>query len=443
MRTAVFTDVFPSLSETFIARQLEGLLELGHTVHIYANDKPDPSIAAAASLPNRLLSLTTYLQIPPASGYWEMPVVPLWGRTWLPGRASSTPNSRRLLSALPSLARALLLAPKLCLQALDPARYGYRARSLSTVYRLSQLLHGKGKYDIAHAHFGPVADNIRFVSELWRLPLVVSFHGYDVGAWPREKGSRVYTQLFRAATMVTSNSSYTSKRLKALGCPQHKIRLLHMGLDLSLYPFRERTMPSDPDARINILSVGRLVEKKGFEYSMRAVALALEAHPNLHYEIVGDGPLLSRLRELARELGLQDVLALHGAGSESYVRSKMAEAHIFLVPSVTASNGDTEGQGLVLQEAQACGLPVLATDHNGFPEGMLPGRSGFLVPERDVPAMAAKLAYMVERAHSWPDWGRAGRAHVEANYDIRKLSLRLEKLYRQAINSYRSGERLP
>jgi colanic acid/amylovoran biosynthesis glycosyltransferase len=243
--------------------------------------------------------------------------------------------------------------------------------------------------------------------------------------------------------MVPSNSSYTSKRLEALGCPPHKIRLLHMGLDLSLYPFRERTMPSDPGARINILSVGRLVEKKGFEYSMRAVALALEAHPNLHYEIVGDGPLLSRLRELARELGLQDVLALHGPGSESYVRSKMAEAHIFLVPSVTASNGDTEGQGLVLQEAQACGLPVLATDHNGFSEGMLPGHSGFLVPERDIPAMAAKLAYMVERAHSWPDWGRAGRAHVEANYDIRKLSLRLEKLYRQAINSYRSGERLP
>ncbi len=142
-------------------------------------------------------------------------------------------------------------------------------------------------------------------------------------------------------------------------------------------------------------------------------------------------------------MGLEDVLTLHGAGSESYVRSKMAEAHIFLVPSVTASNGDTEGQGLVLQEAQACGLPVLATDHNGFPEGMLPGRSGFLVPERDIAGMAAKLAYMVEHPDNWPHWGRAGRAHVEAHYDHRKLSLRLENLYKQAINSYRSGERLP
>jgi colanic acid/amylovoran biosynthesis glycosyltransferase len=119
----------------------------------------------------------------------------------------------------------------------------------------------------------------------------------------------------------------------------------------------------------------------------------------------------------------------------------MDEAHILLMPSITAANGDTEGQGLVLQEAQACGLPVLATDHNGFPEGMLPGLSGFLVPERDIESMAEKLAYMIEQPHLWPGWGRAGRAHIEAHYDIRKLSLRLEQLYRQAILTYRSAKR--
>jgi len=119
----------------------------------------------------------------------------------------------------------------------------------------------------------------------------------------------------------------------------------------------------------------------------------------------------------------------------------MDEAHILLMPSVTAGNGDTEGQGLVLQEAQACGLPVLATDHNGFPEGMLPGRSGFLVPERDFESMAERLTYMLEHPQMWAGWGCAGRAHVEAHYDIRKLSLRLEQLYKQAIHSYRAGER--
>lgn len=441
MRVAVFTGTFPSLSETFIARQVNGLLDLGHTVHIYAGEKPSTPLTPDNNGSRNLLSRTSYFKIPPASGYWEMPILPLWGRTWLPGSTAPISNFKRLLSALPSLSHALLRAPWLSIKALDPARYGYRARSLSSIYRLSQLLHGKNRYDVAHAHFGPVADNVRFIRELWRVPLVVSLHGYDVGAWPREKGSDVYAGLFRTADIVTSNSRYTSKRLEALGCPPHKLHLLHMGLDLTQFAFHERTLSAG--GRINLLSVGRLVEKKGFEYGLRALALVREKHPNIHYDIVGDGPLMSRLLEIARELGIEEAITFHGAGSEETVRRKMDEAHILLMPSVTAGNGDTEGQGLVLQEAQACGLPVLATDHNGFPEGMLPGRSGFLVPERDIESTAERLAYMLEHSHLWPGWGRAGRAHVEAHYDIRTLSLRLEQLYRQAIHSYRSGERLP
>jgi colanic acid/amylovoran biosynthesis glycosyltransferase len=439
MRVAVFTGAFPTLSETFIARQISGLLALGHTVRIYADEKPS-ALMPPGDVPLRnLLSNTTYFSIPPASGYWEMPVYPPWGRTWLPGSAASISNARRLLDALPTIVRSILGAPRLSLRALNPAAYGYQARSLSTLYRVSQLLHGKGRYDVAHAHFGPVGDNVRFVRELWHVPFVVSFHGYDVGAWPREKGDQVYARLFRTADMVTANSQYTSKRLEALGCPPQKIRLLHMGLDPAQFAFRERTMPLD--GRINVLSVGRLVEKKGFEYSLRAVARIKEKHPGVHYDIVGDGPLMARLRAIACELGIGETVTLHGAGSEEFVRRKMGEAHIFLAPSVTAQNGDIEGQGLVLQEAQACGLPVLATDHNGFPEGMLPNRSGFLVPERSAESMADMLSYMIEHPHMWPNWGRAGRKHIEAHYDIRKLSMRLEHLYRQAIHSYRSRER--
>jgi colanic acid/amylovoran biosynthesis glycosyltransferase len=134
-------------------------------------------------------------------------------------------------------------------------------------------------------------------------------------------------------------------------------------------------------------------------------------------------------------------VTFYGAGSEELVRRKMQEAHLFLVPSVTASDGDTEGQGLVLQEAQACGIPVLATNHNGLPEGMLQGVSGFLVPERSVEDMAERLAYMIEHPQMWSRWGREGRKHIEEHYDIRTLSLKLERLYRQAILSYKAGER--
>lgn len=343
---------------------------------------------------------------------------------------------RRLLSALPVLLRSVLRSPRVTARVLSRAEYGYQATSLSALYRVAALSRSSG-YDVAHAHFGPVADRVRFVRDLWRVPLVASFHGYDLGAWPREKGQDVYTRLFATADIVTANSRYTRGRLLLLGCPPGKIRLLHMGLDPGRYPFRERTLaPREP---VRLLSVGRLVEKKGFEYALRALALARRSGelPPMRYGIVGDGPLMARLQDLAQQLGVADAVTFYGAGDEAFVRERMAEAHLFVAPSVTAADGDVEGQGLVLQEAQACGLPVLATDHNGFPEGIVPGRSGFLVPERDAEEMARMILSMVEHASAWPEWGRAGRAHVERHYNIDDLSRRLVDIYIEAADRYR------
>jgi colanic acid/amylovoran biosynthesis glycosyltransferase len=438
MRVAVFTDVFPALSETFITRQIAGLVELGHKVHIYAQGRAgvgvplQPEVAA-----HNLLAHTTYVAIPRACGYWEMPVLPPWGQAWLPGAAKPIPNLRRILHALPRFARAFAVAPRVALGTLDPREYGYAARSLSAMYRVSSLLGGRGAYDVAHAHFGPVADKVRFIPLLWRVPLIASFHGYDVSAWPREKGAGVYERLFRAATLVTANSHYTRERLEALGCPPARIRVLRMGLDLREFPFRERSAPGDGCVRI--LSVGRLVEKKGFEYSIRAVARVRARHPEVQYGLVGDGPLRPHLAALVTSLGLEGIVRFYGAAGRELVRRRLDEAHIFVAPSVTAASGDVEGQGLVLQEAQACGIPVLATEHDGFPEGMLPGHSGFLVPERSAQAIAERLEYMIERAGMWAEWGRAGRGHVEERYDTRLLSRQLVGLYAEARHIYTSS----
>jgi colanic acid/amylovoran biosynthesis glycosyltransferase len=440
MRIAVFTDTFPSVSETFIARQIDGLIELGHDVHIYAGQRPSPAmVTGSPAAQHNLASRTSYIRIPRASGYWEMPAFPPWGETWLPGAEKPIHNAKRLLRALPVFIRCLLRAPAATVRSLDPDRYGYAAASLSSLYRLSALLDGNGRYDVAHAHFGPVADRYRFVRDLWRVPLVASFHGYDVGAWPRRKGHNVYAHLFRTADIITANSDYTRRSLEALGCPPSKIRLLHMGLDTSDFAFHERTPPRD--AAVEILSVGRLVEKKGFAYGIEAVAKVRQQYPAITYTIVGEGPLQETLWALARQLGLEGMVNFCGAGSPELVRAKMAQAHLFVAPSVTAEDGDMEGQGLVLQEAQACGLPVLATDHDGLPEGMAAGRSGFLVPERDSHSLVERLLYMIEHPQCWPEWGRAGRQHVEAHYDVRKLNLQLEGIYAEARALYRAQEK--
>jgi colanic acid/amylovoran biosynthesis glycosyltransferase len=93
-----------------------------------------------------------------------------------------------------------------------------------------------------------------------------------------------------------------------------------------------------------------------------------------------------------------------------------------------------EGQGVVLLEAQAYGLPVVATHHSAFPETVADDRSGFLVPERDVDALAERIIYLLEHPEIWPKMGRAGRAHVEANYDINKLNDRLVEIYQELLD---------
>jgi colanic acid/amylovoran biosynthesis glycosyltransferase len=160
-------------------------------------------------------------------------------------------------------------------------------------------------------------------------------------------------------------------------------------------------------------------------------------HPAISYDIIGEGPQRGQLMELTRSLGLERVVTFHGARDRRFVRQKMDDAHLFVLPSVTAEDGDSEGQGVVLLEAQASGLPVVATDHDGFPESIAPGRSGFLVPERDVEALSSRIVDLICRSDTWPEMGRAGRKHVEAHYEPARLSRQLVDLYGRLATEHR------
>ncbi len=437
LRIAMFVGSFPLPSETFILRQVTGLLDLGHTVDVYANSRPEPGSPVHPEVGQyHLLERATYIDAPPESGEFEMPAFPLAGRTWPPGSPTSIHNSLRLARALPKLCRCLAAAPRLTLQVLSQAEYGYQAASLSALYRLAALCSRPKRYDVLHAHFGPVANSFRFARALWRAPLCVTFHGYDFSTLPRQEGAGMYRKLFNTVDAVTVNSEYTRRRVAGLGCPLDRLHLLPVGLDPAEFPFRERTQrPGEP---LRILTVARLVEIKGHEPVLRAVARVRERHPNIQYDIVGDGPLRDRLEALIRELKLDRVATLHGALDSVSLKPLLARAHLFVLASVSIE-GDAEGQGLALQEAQAAGLPVIATRHGALPEGMRPGESGFLVPERDVEALVERLNYLAAHPQLWPGLGRHGRSFVEAHYDIRKLNQGLIHIYEAAIGRYRAG----
>jgi colanic acid/amylovoran biosynthesis glycosyltransferase len=120
---------------------------------------------------------------------------------------------------------------------------------------------------------------------------------------------------------------------------------------------------------------------------------------------------------------------------QEQVKAFYNRAHVFLLPSVTAANGDTEGQGLVLQEAQAIGIPIIATLHNGFPDSVIDGVTGFLVPEKDPVALFEKLLLLAKDEGLAITMGKAGRAFVEENFDAGKIGTALIAEYEKTLLS--------
>lgn len=141
-----------------------------------------------------------------------------------------------------------------------------------------------------------------------------------------------------------------------------------------------------------------------------------------------------KLKSLVERLELKNKVEFLGYVADERLYELYSNSHIFLLPSVTSEKGDREGQGLVIQEAQASGLPVVSTLHNGIPEGVRKGESALLVPERDVDALAEKLEYLIENPERWIEMGRAGRRFVEKKYDIKKLNDKLEEIYQGLLN---------
>jgi colanic acid/amylovoran biosynthesis glycosyltransferase len=401
MRIAFLLDTFPKTSETFIVSQLVGLIERGHTVEIFSRYRNSDQPVHPDVRKYQLIDRTRYLI--PAS------------------------RKERALVAAQSILRSGWR------ERLDLLRSISVQNGRATFIR--EGLYGRGllpnqaTYDVIHCHFGPMGifgQRLRDIGAL-RGPLLTTFHGYDIASYVAAHGAAAYRDLFRKGDAITCSSSFIRGKLIAAGCDAAKIILFRLGTDLTKFDFLERV--SDADGAIRLITVARLVEKKGLEYSIQAFAKLVKEFSKLEYAIVGDGPLRDQLSGLIRRLGLTTKVTLLGWKTQEEIRQLFRQSHIFVLASVTSADGDFEGQGTVLQEAQAMGLPVVCTNHNGFPDSILDGQSGFLVPERDADALSAKLAELIRRPDSWAEIGGRGRAFVEAEFDLSKRNDALVELY--------------
>ena len=203
------------------------------------------------------------------------------------------------------------------------------------------------------------------------------------------------------------------------------------GVDCFKFGFAPRYPP--PDGRVRIAMVGRLVEKKGAEFAIRAIAKVATSNKSVEFNLIGDGPLRKDLEGLVEELKVGNVVKLLGWKDQGEVIEVLKDSHIFVAPSVTARDGDQDAPNNVLKEAMATGLPVVSTRHGGIPELVEDGHTGLLVPERDVGALADKLGHLIENPKLWPRMGMAARKCVEDRYNLDRLNDELVETYRRLV----------
>lgn len=406
MKIAFILGAFPTLSETFILNQITGLIDRGHEVDIFARSRGRDSKVHEDVLKYGLLQRTFYRPAMPRNKF------------------------KRLLKGLYLFVTNFHRNPAALVRSLNIFKYGKEAANLRLLYAAIPFV-GKGPYDIIQAHFGSngvLADTIRRLGAI-QGKLITSFHGYDMSSYLSRNHNRIYEQLFASGDLFLPISEFWHKKLIELGCSNKKVLVHRMGVRIGDGKSLQAKESVNKE-KTEILSIARLVEKKGIEYGIRAVGRLKDMNYKVEYKIAGNGHLRKEFEELVRDLSLQDTVFLLGSKSKHEIDTLLKSANILLAPSVTGSDGDQEGIPVAIMEAMAAGVPVVSTLHSGIPELVTDGKTGFLVPERDVDALAEKLIYLIEHPEIWPEMGRAGRARVEANYDINKLNDRLVEIYR-------------
>lgn len=284
---------------------------------------------------------------------------------------------------------------------------------------------------LMHAHFGVCGALALPLARTLKIPLIVTFHGFDATmtdeyARTNSLSTRVY--LHRRETLkyqvqlFIAVSEFIKAKLVNRGFPSEKIKVHYIGVDTELFQSDSTIFPEPI-----VLFVGRLTEKKGCEYLIRAMVRVQEVLPDAKLVIIGDGPLKSELADLSAKLSCQ--CQFLGLQPPQSVKNWMNRSRLLVAPSITTATGDSEGLPMVVLEAQAMGLPVIGSRHAGIPEAIVHNETGFLVEERDWKQIAEYIMRLLQDSTLWQTFSSNGQRRVRNTFDLHKQIKALEEIY--------------
>lgn len=397
LRVAYLIKRFPRLSETFILNEILELKRVGLALQLYALLDPQEK------------------QVHPEAAALRHEVIYLH----YPGRRLR--SWRRLLSGT---VRQGLSHPVGALRVLWALASVHRSvPSLRHAIEGMWLANDLGRRGVTHlhAHFVHSPGSVAFFARLaGGPPFSVTAHAKDLyTTLPRNLRIRGHAADF-LVTCTAANARYLRELLN--GDAAQRIHVLHHGVDL------QRFVPIRSIVPGRILSVGRLVPKKGFAELIAALHLLSRQDQGFDAEIFGGGPLHDELLQQAQADGLAERIRFHGARTQDSIIRAYRRAAIFVLAPVITDRGDRDGIPNVLVEAMASGVPVVSTRISGIPELITDGADGLLVEPHDPAALALAMARVLTDPDFAGRLSRAGRRKVERLFDIRTTTDRLHGL---------------
>ena len=408
MKIAFLVDEFPSISQTFVLNQIVGLVDLGHDVIVLAAKSGREGSNHDSYEKYGLLKKTHYYRIPKN-------------------------KIARIVKAMFLIVKYGSKNSVAMLRSLNVFRYGKQALSLNLLFMSVPFLE-KGPFDIVHCQFGTLGPFAVWLSQIsqTKCKLVTSIRGYDVTLFMK-KHPEAYRALFDKGDLFVPVCEFLKELLVELGCEEKKIVVHYSGIDCSKFNYvQKHRVLGEP---VKVLTIARLVEKKGVAFAIEAVSRLLSKGEQIEYTVVGDGVLRESLQRLIEDMGIERQVRLVGSKTHEEVKMLLEESHVLIAPSLTADSGDQEGIPNVIKEAMATGLPVISTLHSGIPELVTDGVSGLLVPERDAASIADALANLIRHPDVCEEMGQAGRKQVEQKFDTNSLSKKLEGLYLELMQT--------
>lgn len=269
------------------------------------------------------------------------------------------------------------------------------------------------------------------VKYLLHCPVIISVHGSDIFTLNGKLMKKVKRFILQRADAVVVNSSVTREACRKLYDRDYPV--IPMGVDMDRFKLSKPRPTSDKSDKFEMLFVGRLAASKGVQHLIEALS-TLDTQ-KMHLSIIGDGPERPSLEAYVHDHGLDQIVTFVGWVQPADLPEYYASADVFVGPSIEEANGRKEAFGVVFVEAAASGLPVVTTGAGGMTDIVKDKETGLIVPQRDVPALAAAIEYLRDHPAKRREMGERGREFVSANFSWSKIIGRYRVVYDDVIRT--------